>query len=224
MFDNSIKNVVVAGASGLVGSRLMELLCENVTVKKITVLTRRPLELDHPKVEVCITDFNRLQSVQSRVAGADVLYCCVGTTIKKAGSREAFRQVDYQVPYNLASLAAKSGITKLIVISSIGANPTSKNFYLRVKGEMERDIISDFRFQKLAFLRPSLLLGVRQEFRFGERLMQFLMALLSFAFVGRLARFRPVTDETVAKSMISISNSVNNQKIYESVELSWLGK
>lgn len=224
MFDNSIKTVVVAGASGLVGSKLMEMLCENVTVKKIIVLSRRPLEFENPKVQVVLTDFTRLQSVQSKVEGADVVYCCIGSTIKKAGSREAFRKVDYQIPYDLAALASLAGIPKLIIISSIGSNPSSRNFYLRVKGEMERDISADFRFQKLAFLRPSLLVGVRQEFRLGERLMQLLMSLFSFAFVGRLSRFRPVTDQTVAKAMVSISNSVNNQKVYESVELPWLGR
>lgn len=223
MFDNSIKTVVVAGASGLVGSKLMEMLCENVTVKKIIVLSRRPLEFENPKVQIILTDFTRLQTVQNKVEGADVIYCCIGTTIKKAGSRDTFRKVDYQIPYDLASMASRAGIPKLIIISSIGANPGSKNFYLRVKGEMERDISADFRFQKLAFLRPSLLVGDRQEFRFGERLMQLMMSLFSFAFVGRFSRFRPVTDQTVAKAMISISNSVNNQKVYESVELPWLG-
>lgn len=224
MFDNSIKTVVVAGASGLVGSKLMQMLCENVTVKKIIVLSRRPLEFENPRVQVVMTDFTRLQTVREKVEGADVIFCCVGTTIKKAGSRDAFRKVDYQIPYDLASLASRAGIHKLIIISSIGANPRSKNFYLRVKGEMERDIAADFRFQKLAFLRPSLLVGDRQEFRFGERLMQLMMSLFSFAFAGRFSRFRPVTDQTVAKAMISISNSVNNQKIYDSVELPWLGR
>ena len=224
MFDNSLKTVVVSGASGLVGSKLMELLCENVTVKKIIVLSRRPLEFENPKVQVVLTDFTRLQAFQGKLEGADVMYCCIGTTIKKAGSRDAFRKVDYQIPYDLASLASRAEIPKLIIISSIGASPGSKNFYLRVKGEMERDISADFRFQKLAFLRPSLLLGDRQEFRFIERIMQLLMYLFSFVFVGRFARYRPVSDQTVAKAMISISNSVNNQKVYESVELPWLGR
>jgi len=223
MFDNSLKTVVVAGASGLVGGKLMELLCENVTVKKIIVLSRRPLEFENPRVQVIVTDFTHLLSVQDKVKGADVIYCCIGTTIKKARSRVSFRNVDYQIPYDLAALASRAGIPKLIIVSSIGANPSSKNFYLRVKGEMERDIAADFRFQKLAFLRPSLLVGDRREFRFGERLMQLLMSLFSFAFVGRFSRFRPVTDHTVAKAMVSISNSVNNQKVYESVELPWLG-
>ncbi|MBK9637203.1 MAG: hypothetical protein IPO63_05090 [Bacteroidetes bacterium] len=113
-----------------------------------------------------------------------MLFCCIGTTIKKAGSQEAFRKVDYQIPLDLAALAEKARINKFIVISSLGADPLSNNFYLKTKGEMERDPIKGYSFQNSAFVRPSLLLGPRHEFRFGERFAQFFMVLFSF-FDGR---------------------------------------
>ncbi len=224
MDSNQIKTIVVAGASGLIGSALMELLIKDVSVKRLIVLTRRPLNFEHPKVKSILVDFKKLQTISESVKNADILYCCIGTTIKSAGSKEAFRAVDYEIPLHLAELAAKAGISKFIAISSLGADPESKNFYLKTKGEMERDIDSKFQFRKLAFVRPSMLLGPRKEFRLGERIGQFFMVIFSFLMVGRFSRFKPIHDFTVAKSMISISNSLNNQKIYDSSELQWLGR
>lgn len=224
MHGNQLKQIAIVGATGLVGSRLLESLLADVTVHKVVVLSRRDPEVMHPKLEVIITDFNNVATYTANVQNFDTLFCCIGTTIRIAGSKENFREVDYHIPLRLAALAAAAGILKFIVISSLGASPHSKNFYLRTKGEMERDISARFRFQKLAFVRPSLLLGARKEFRFGERMAQLFMVLFSFAFKGRLASYRPIHDYTVAKAMISVSNSVNNQRVYESDELQWLGR
>lgn len=224
MHSNQLKIIVLVGATGLIGSRLLEALLTDVTVNKLIVLSRRPLERKHPKLELLITDFHDLDGYAEKLSGAGILYCCIGTTMRKAGSKEAFREVDYQLPLKLAELASKAGIKKFIAVSSVGADPSGTNFYLRTKGEMERDITASFRFQKLAFLRPSMLLGPRTEFRFGERVGQLFMILLSPFMRGRMARYKPIHDFTVAKAMISISNSVNNQRVYESPELEWLGK
>ncbi|MBK7964041.1 MAG: NAD(P)H-binding protein [Bacteroidetes bacterium] len=170
-----------------------------------------------------ITDFEDLEKSVSKVKDAHALFCCIGTTLKKAGSKEAFRRVDYQIPLNLAAMAEKAGIKKLIIVSSLGADPNSNTFYLKTKGEMEKDIAVNYSFQKLAFLRPSLLLGTRHEFRLGERIAQFFLVLFSFLMIGRFAKYKPISDYKVAKAMISISNSLNNQKFYESEELMYLG-
>lgn len=223
MHGNQLKQIAIVGATGLVGSRLLALLLADVTVHKVVVLSRRDPELTHPKLEVIITDFKNLENCVARVQHFDTLFCCIGTTIRAAGSKEHFKEVDYHIPMRLAALAVAAGIQKFIAISSLGALAASKNFYLRTKGEMERDIASRFRFQKLAFLRPSLLLGERKEFRLGERVGQLLMVVFSFALRGQLARYKPIHDYTVAKAMLSISNSVNNQRVYESDELEWLG-
>lgn len=223
MHNIHVKEIVVVGATGLIGSRLMDILVKDVSVHKILVLSRKEVEWKHKKVHCVITDFDQLEKYVPMVKDAHTLFCCIGTTIKKAGSKEAFRKVDYQIPLDLAALAEKANIPKLIVISSIDANPLSDRFYLKTKGEMELDISAGYSFQKLAFLRPSLLLGPRNEFRFGERFAQFFMVLFSFLMVGNLRKYRPIHDFKVAKAMISISNSLNNQKIYESEELQYLG-
>jgi nucleoside-diphosphate-sugar epimerase len=223
MHNNQLKEIVVAGATGLVGSKLMEMLLADVTVHKLIVLSRSEVEWKHIKVQCIITDFDRLDQYVSRVSNAHALFCCIGTTIKRAGSKEAFKKVDYQIPLNLAGLAQKARINKFIVISSLGADPQSGNFYLKTKGEMEKDITVNYSFQKLAFLRPSLLLGPRTEFRLGERFAQLFLYLFSFLMIGRLKKYKPITDYKVAKAMISISNSINNQKVYEAEELMYLG-
>lgn len=219
-----MKVIVVAGATGLVGSALMELLVKDVTVIRIFVLARRALEIQHPKVETLITDFVDLKGFKNKIKQANVLYCCIGTTIKTAGSEAAFHAVDYGIPLKLAALAQEAEIPKFIAISSLGADVESRNFYLRTKGEMERDIAANYKFKKLAFLRPSMLLGPRKEFRLAERVGQLVMVVFSGLMRGRFRKFRPIHDTSVAKSMISISSSLNNQRIYESSELEWLGK
>ena len=224
MHSNKLKKVVVAGSTGLIGSRLMENLMSDVTVSKMIVLARTKVEFNSPKVETLMVDFNDLSGVESKIQDADTLFCCVGTTMKIAGSKEAFRKVDYQIPIDLARLASKAHIKTFIAISSLGADPESTNFYLKTKGEMERDIDAGFKFNKLAFVRPSMLLGPRHEFRLGERLGQFFMLLFSFLMVGRIRKYRPVNDYKVAKAMVSIAGSLNNQKVYESSELEWIGR
>lgn len=224
MHGNNLKTVVIAGAGGLVGSRLLDLLLADVTVSRIILLARKQPEVESKKVEVLLTDFNDLRPLKSKLAEAEILYCCIGTTMKTAGSKEAFRAVDYEIPFRLAEIASAAGVKKFIAISSLGADPHSRNFYLKTKGEMERDIADNFRFQKLAFVRPSMLLGPRKEFRLGEKIGQFFMVVFSFMMVGRFEKYRPIYDFNVAKAMISVSNSVNNQKVYESAELSWLGR
>lgn len=223
MHNNHLKSIVVVGATGLVGNKLMDLLLADVTVHRLVLLSRSEVEWTHKKVENILADFDNLDQYVSKVENANKLFCCIGTTIKKAGSKDAFRKVDYQIPLNLAALAEKAGIKKLIIVSSLGADPKSDNFYLKTKGEMERDIAVNYSFQKLAFLRPSLLLGARHEFRLGERLAQFFLFLFTFLMIGRLKKYKPIHDYKVAKAMISISNSLNNQKIYESEELMYLG-
>jgi len=224
MHGNQLKQIVIVGATGLVGSRLLDLLLADVTVSKVVVLARRDTDLKHPKLEVILTDFSKLEKVAARLKDFSNLYCCIGTTIRNAGSKENFKEVDYHIPLRLAAMAAAAGIKKFIAISSLGADPSSSNFYLRTKGEMERDIDAGYKFQKLAFIRPSLLLGPRKEPRMGEKIGQFFMVLFSFAMVGRFRKYRPIHDYNVAKAMISVSNSVNNQRVYESLELEWLGR
>lgn len=224
MNANSIKNVVIAGAGGLVGSNLLSILISDLTVNSILVLSSGPKEIRHPKVRVRQTDYRDLSKLIKDASGADVLYCCVGTTMAIAGTKEAFKKVDYDIPLNLAKFASRCGIPRFIVVSSVGADPESNNFYLRTKGEMERDVARTGPFKKVAFVRPSLLLGERQDLRKRERLGQLLAVLCMPFFKGKLEKYKPVSSSMVARAMTGIFNSVNNQKVYEFRDLEWLGR
>ncbi|MFM9008853.1 MAG: NAD(P)H-binding protein [Bacteroidota bacterium] len=225
MFANQLKRVVIAGAGGLVGSKLMELLIADLTVSQVVVFSSKPRTYPHPKVIVQVTaDYSKLERFRGQLEGFDVLYCCVGSTMAKAGSEEAFRKVDYTIPLALANLASLCSIPRLMVISSVGADASSRNFYLRTKGEMERDILELFRFKKLAFIRPSLIIGARDEDRPAERWAQLILFPLAGLFLGRFKKYKPLEDITIAKAMTAIFNSVNNQKVYEANDLDWLGR
>ena len=214
--------VLLFGATGLVGGHVLEHLIADLAVLKIIVFVRNRIAVTSPKVEIVITDFKDLKEIAPYFNDAGILYCCLGTTMRKAKTKEAFKVVDYDLPVNLARLASKNEIRKFIVLSSLGADVDSTNFYLRTKGEMERDV-GQFRFQKLGFLRPSFLLGHRKEFRIAERIMIVLMILILPFLRGKWKKYRPIHADAVAKAMINISNSLNNNRIYQSEELVWLG-
>lgn len=217
------KSVLLFGATGLVGNSLLTQLIADITVLNITVFTRSAYKVNSAKVNSVITDFKDLNSIAHYFKNATVLYCCLGTTIKKAKTKEAFKVVDFEIPVKLAQLASQQGVKKFIALSSLGADANSANFYLSTKGQMERGV-AQFHFQKIAFLRPSVLLGKRKEFRLGERIMIAVMKLMSPLLRGKLLKYRPIQAEAVARAMINISNSLNNNTIYESAELVWLGK
>ncbi len=217
------RNVILAGSSGLVGRQLLTELIQDISVGKILLLNRRPSGVQHAKIEEVITDFSDLHKVEQKFLGFEVLFCCIGTTMKIAGSKEAFMKVDYNIPIQLAESAVRKDVKKFIVISSLGADPKSSNFYLQTKGRMEEKI-GALKFFKIAFIRPSMLLGPRKEFRLGEKIGQVLMLLFSFLMIGSLKKYKAISHETVAKAMLCLSHSVNNQRVYESDDLTYLGR
>jgi len=215
-------SVLLFGASGLVGGFVLEQLINDMTVLKITVFTRKSLSVTSQKVQQIITDFKNLKDIQDYFKGASVLYCCIGTTIRKAKTKDAFKAVDYDLPVNLARIANEMHVEKFIALSSIGADAESSNFYFRTKGEMERDV-AKHQFKKLAFLRPSFLIGNRVKYRFGERMVMILFFLFKGFLIGKFKKYRPISAQSVAKAMISASFSLNNNRVYESEELIWMG-
>ena len=198
------RTAVVAGATGLIGKELVQLLLNDVAYRSVTILVRRPTGMEHPKLVEQIIDFEQLQQASVQMDGADV-FCTLGTTIKKAGSQDAFRKVDYQYPLSLGQLASRQGARQLLLVSAIGANPTSRAFYNRVKGEVE-EALSSLKLPALHILRPSLLLGEREEFRFGERIAERCRAA-SPLFSGPLRKYAPVQASAVAKAMIFAAKS-----------------
>lgn len=220
---HSQRVVLLAGASGLVGAHLLERLASDISVGEIRVLSRNPIKNLPVKATEILIDFSNPSALRACMDSVHVVFCCIGTTLKKAGSKEAFREVDYSIPLRLAQAASDVQVPKFIAVSSVDADPGSSRFYLRTKGEMERDI-GALPFTKLAFIRPSLLLGSRAEFRPAEQISAFFMRLFAFAFVGPLKKYRAVPAETVAKAMLSVSHSINNQRVYEGEVIHWLGR
>ncbi|PIZ66561.1 MAG: oxidoreductase [Candidatus Marinimicrobia bacterium CG_4_10_14_0_2_um_filter_48_9] len=217
------KTALVLGATGLVGTALLKQLYASETYSKIKVITRRPISdpANFPKIDVIeLADFSQMQTVSDQLSADDV-FCTLGTTIKKAGSQPAFYTVDFTYPLALAQIARENGATHFLIVTATGANPQSKIFYNRVKGELEQALMQ-IKFPNLTILRPSLLLGERQEFRLGERLAQMLGKMLA----GLMpARMKPVSAETVARAMMALADEVQaGTRIVESEQIRELGR
>lgn len=207
------KTALIAGASGLVGGHCLNVLREGPDYGRIIVLTRRELpaeklkyEYADPKiaVEQRIVDFSKISV--SDVSGADDVFCALGTTIKKAGSKAEFRKVDFDAIVNLAKASVEAGAKQFVFVSSVGADPKSSNFYLRVKGETEQAVTA-CAFEAVHIMRPSLLLGQRQESRTGEGLGQALMPKLNWVMAGPLRKYRAIPSQTVARAMVGAARS-----------------
>lgn len=205
------KTALIAGASGLVGSYLIKFLIESGAYESVTVLTRRELNLNTKELRQVVLDFDELDENLS-LGHFDDVFCCLGTTIKKAGSQEVFRKVDHDYVLKIAKLGINNGASKFLFVSSIGADSNSKVFYSRVKGEVEEGLKS-LNYQTLHLFRPSMLGGKRNEFRLGEKIASWLMKIFSFVFIGKLKRYKIIAAEDVATSMFRKAQ-VNDKGVY----------
>lgn len=194
----------IAGSTGLTGGYLLQLLLENDAFSTVVALLRTPLPFSHPKLKQKIVDFDQLKA--SDVENGDYFFCCLGTTIKKAGSQEKFQKVDLHYVDNLANYAAQAGFASFAVISSIGADKSSGNFYQRTKGLME-EAVRQYSFDKILIFRPSLILGPRKEFRFGEAVAMGLMKVLNPLMVGSLKQYKAIQASEIARNMYDESLS-----------------
>lgn len=189
---------VIAGASGLVGQECLNLLLKRYDA--VTSLVRKPTGREHPRLVERRIDFDRLDTIEIP-QGAHV-YSALGSTIKKAGSEAAFRRIDLDYPKMLAVRAAAAGGARFMLVSSVSADKSSGNFYLRVKGELE-DAVAHMPLAAALFFRPSVLIGDRQEKRAGETIGGGVARALSFAFLGPLRKYHPIPAGTVAEAMVS---------------------
>jgi uncharacterized protein YbjT (DUF2867 family) len=209
---------LIFGASGLVGNALLKLLLESPEYDKVKAFVRKTLPIQHQKLEQIVIDFDNLDNYSSQIIG-DHIYLCLGTTMAKAGSKDAFYKIDYTYTMDAAKLAAKNGVKKLCLISSLGANPNASVFYSKVTGELENDI-SNLGIETVHIVRPSLLLGDRDEKRVGERIGIKLSEWLSFIFVGPLKKYKAIHVGTVAKSMFQfMQTQQTGLYIHESIDL-----
>jgi uncharacterized protein YbjT (DUF2867 family) len=210
MISSGLKTALVVGATGLIGDILTRRLVDAPGYDRIVVLTRKPLAWQHPRLQEIPFNFDQPNSLLVR---ADDIYCCLGTTIKKAGSKEAFRKVDYQYPLDIAQLGRANGAKQFAIVTAMGADTESAFFYNRVKGEVERDL-TGLAYPTLHIFRPSLLLGDRQESRLGERISEGFMRLL-----GPLipAKYKAIEAEKVADAMLmTMQANLTGKHVFES--------
>ena len=195
------KVALLAGASGLVGQQLLTLLLAEPSYSKVVVLVRKPLAISHPKLEQYVIDFSIASVEQNGLKGlaVDHAFCTLGTTIKRAGSKAAFRQVDQQYAANVAQIAKKSGAQLFGIVTAMAANSDSMFFYNQVKGDVEVEL-QKIGFEHLAAFRPSMLVGDRGEKRFGEQLGAVLMRGLSFLIPQN---YKVINVKDVAAAMLS---------------------
>jgi len=212
------KTALVFGATGLVGQSVVEQLNDLPSYSRIRIFARRRTGLsERPKVEEIITDFSDPETIRSFVSG-DEVFICLGTTIKKAGTVKKMEEIDRDLPVKIASMASENAVRALAVVSSIGASERSSNYYLRIKGEMEKGILG-LNFKTIIIGRPSLLLGERAEKRAGESFSKFVMTAFGKLLAGRLARYRAINGSDVAKALIRALNSLDGVNILESDKL-----
>jgi uncharacterized protein YbjT (DUF2867 family) len=196
MSDLVANSAVVIGATGLVGRECVMQLAARPDFERVTAVVRRALpdDIQRPTVRTVLIDFDRLDG-RSDVFRSSHVFCAFGTTIKQAGSQERFRQVDFSYPLRVAELAVAAGARHFLLVSSVGASPTSRTFYLRVKGELEAAVMA-LGFPSVTVVRPSFLLGERKEFRLGEDIAM----RLSWAFPRK---YRAVQVRDVARALVN---------------------
>jgi len=196
----SEKIATLIGATGLIGGELLSLLLDDDHFKTVRILIRRPLTMDHPKLEKKLVDFSDADSLLVDLDGSDSVFCAIGTTMKKVkGNKEVYRKIDYDIPVNIARYCKIMNCKNYILVSAVGADSKSGNFYLKLKGEVE-DIVRKAGIESTYIMQPSMLLGKRNEFRFGERITIPLMKKISFLLPSK---YKPIQARDVAKAMLA---------------------
>lgn len=198
---------LIVGSSGLVGNELLKILLDSDNYEIVNSLVRKASGVVHPKLREFVIDFDNIDKFSNAFA-VDDAFCCLGTTIKKAGSQDAFKKVDVDYVLNFTRVAKSLGAKKIAVISSMGANPNSSIFYNRMKGLMELGVTNS-GIEYVLLFRPSLLLGNRKESRFGEKFASKIVKPFMFLFSGPLKRYRPILASDVAKGIFNHTQSAN---------------
>jgi uncharacterized protein YbjT (DUF2867 family) len=222
-----MRTLVIAGASGLVGSLALRQLLARADVARVIAIGRRALPVEHARLATRIADLRDPAAIQRALPEqVDVAVCCLGTTMKQAGSQEAFRAVDLEAVVAFAEAARARGARRFVLVSSIGASPRSRSFYLRTKGEAE-EALARLGYPQLTVLRPSFIDdgGARTEPRLGERL-ALPLARAAFAVLGRERRHAPVPADAVALALVrlALDDGAEPVRVVESERLHALGR
>ncbi len=216
------RTAIILGATGLTGEQVVEKLLADDYFSRIRILVRKAYPHHHPRLEVEQVDFQDQASWPSLMHG-EALFSCLGTTMKQVrGDRELYRRVDFDIPLQAARAAAALGVKKLLVISSLGADPHSRFFYPKLKGELEA-ALGQLSFQAIHILRPSFLTGNRADHRPLERFTQMVYPLLRPMLVGRWRKYRTIGSDIVAEAMVKLAKSGKMGKfVYDSDEIAGL--
>lgn len=207
-----MKTAVLAGATGLIGSAVLDLMLRDGSYFKVIALSRKPLHAKDPKLLNLVVDFEKLADYASQLKADDV-YCCLGTTIKQAGSKEAFRKVDLDYPVSLAATTLAQGAGQFLLVSAMGAKRDSSIFYNQVKGEVQ-DRIQALHFKAFHIFQPSLLVGPRATPRLGERVAAAMVKAFQFAVPKK---YQPIESVRVARAMLAVAHHNKSGKfIYTS--------
>ena len=190
---------IIAGASGLIGSKLLDILLHQPEYDEVLILVRKGLPLQDKKLTQLVTDFDRLDEYADSITG-HAIFCCLGSTRKKTPDLNEYRKIDHDYPLHLTQLANKNGVEQYHLVSAIGADATASNFYLKMKGETENNITS-IGLPCLHIYQPSLITGDRKERRFIEKIFMGLMKVIDPLLIGSLKKYRSIPAITVAMAM-----------------------
>lgn len=207
----NIKTAVVAGASGLVGRKLVHELLDSPVYLRVIALVRKKMPIRHDKLVQMEVDFDKLSDYKYQILGDD-FFCCLGTTIKQAGSQEEFYKVDFTYCYELAKIAKANEADRFLLVSAVGADPTSSVFYSRVKGQLEK-AVSKLDIPLFQVFRPSFLLGNRTETRLGEQIGMGMARVISPLMIGHFSKYKPIEAEKVAKAMVKAAQQDVRRKV-----------
>ena len=212
-----MKTALIFGSSGLIGNELLNVITQSNNYNKIKLFVRSVPNYKDSKAEVIQTDFNNLEKYKNLMVGDDCFFC-IGTTRKDTPDKNEYRRVEYNIPVHIAKIVKSNSVKFFVYVSSPGANSNSSSSYLKNKGQVEEEL-NKLNFTKLAVIRPSILLGNRKVFRFGERIGIFVMKILSVFFLGSLKKYKPIKAQNVAKAIANIAQSHDQKTVFESNEL-----
>lgn len=217
------KKALIAGSTGLIGNELLQILLNSKEYDQVTAIVRRPLDVKHSKLVERVIDFDRLEEYKGLFAVDDV-FCCLGTTIKKAKTKEAMWKIDVDYPVAIAQMASSKGARKFLLVSSMNADSDSPIFYSKMKGKLEEEI-KRIPFDTTAIFRPSLLLGERDEFRLGERAAAAIFIKMPFLFGGPFKKYKAIEGRVVASAMYQVAQKeVRGLAVYPSEKIQEMGR
>lgn len=214
-----MKTAIIIGATGLTGSLLLEKLLKDPSFEKIKLFSRSSVEITNPKIEEHLIDMFQLEH-HSKAFTADVVFCCIGTTKAKTPDKEIYKKIDYGIPVMAAKLSKQNGIKTFIAISALGADAGSSVFYNKIKGEMQRDVLST-KIENTYILQPSLIVGNRDESRLGEDVAGFFMKFFGFLIPKK---YKMIEAATIAEAMINLSKNAYSEKIITSEKIKEIAK